>query len=175
MDLKKPKQNHSDMHNCYLAIKNNDMITLAECVEKYGVDILYKSGTLLHQAIFQNNLEAVSLLLNAGANENALYDNTYTPLIAAIDYKHWNIAKLLIEKGADIHLKDGYHNSPLSKAILRYDGDSSVIETLIKNGADPYQNLVNSYTPMDLAKSMKLANMIQTLIDKYQNGKGEGT
>jgi ankyrin repeat protein len=174
MDLKK-QNNHSEMYNCYLAIKNNDMSTLTSCVEKYGVDAEYKNGTLLHQAVFENNFEAVNYLLNAGASTNALYDNTFTPLILAIDNKCWNIAKLLIEKGADIHLKDGYHNSPLSKAILRYNGDSSVIEILISRGADSYQNLVNGYTPMELAKSMKLANMIQTFIDKYQSAKNIST
>jgi len=168
MDLNQ-KQKIDEMKDCYLAIKNNKLDQLARCVEKYGVDAGYDDGTLLHQAIFQNNIEAVKYLLSASANSNALYDQSVTPLIAAIDDKRWNIARLLIENGADVNLKDANNNSPLSKAIFHFDGDASLIEMLLRHGADPYQDLLNGYTPMDLAKSKKLANMMQSLIDKNKH------
>lgn len=169
MDLKKQNKNLNEIDNCYLAIKNKDMITLKSCVEKYGVDFTYKNGTLLHQAILENNFEAVNYLLNVGANANSLYDNCYTPLILAIDNRQFDIARLLIEKDADVNLKDGFHNSPLSKAILRYNGDNDILESLISRGANPNQELVNGYTPMELAKSMKLSNLIQKISDKYES------
>jgi len=167
MDLNQNLKNDQNK-DCYQAIKDNDLKKLARFVEKYGVDANVEAGTCLHAAIFQNNVGAAAFLLEASANPNSVYNHSTTPLLAAIDERNWNMAKLLIEKGADVHLKDPKNNSPLSKALFHFEGDTSVIELLLSRGADPYQNLLDGYTPMDLAKSMKLTAMMQTLMQKYQ-------
>ena len=163
------------MKECLIAIRNNELEKLADCIKKYGVNTIFNKGTMLHTAVFQNNLEAVEYLLDQGADPNILYDHSETPLIAAIDNKQWEIAKRLIQKGANVNLKDASNNSPLSKAILRYEGNTELLHLLMAHGSDPQQDLLNGYTPMDLARSMKLSTLIQTLIKKTQTSQDPGT
>jgi ankyrin repeat protein len=155
-----------EARDCYNAIKNNDLAELARYAEKYGVDAPLEDGTCLHQAIFNNNYPTTEYLLKASADPDALYDNSVTPLIAAIDLKFWDITGLLVKFGADVNLKDGKNNSPLSKAIFHYRGDAGLIQSLLLRGADPYQELIDGYTPMHLAESMGLKGMMLQLIDK---------
>jgi uncharacterized protein len=150
----------------YWAIRNNDLEKLTEYIKRFGVDAPVEDGTSLHQAVFHNNIDAVKLLLENGADPNALYNNGFTPLIAAIDWKHWAIAELLIQYNADVTKKDALNNSPLDKAILYFNGDTTLIELLLSKGADPWQELTPGYTPMDLAKSMELESLLLKLIIK---------
>src|SRR5436853_6261323 len=95
----------------YTAIKNNDLQQLAAFINQNGVNAFVEDGTCLHQAIFHKNIEAVKFLLDKKADPNALYREGYTPLIEAIDRKYFEIARLLIQHGADVTLKDEKNNS----------------------------------------------------------------
>lgn len=59
------------------------------------------SQTLLHIATSTNNIDAISFLLDKGANINIQDNRGRTPLISAIDNKHTTAYKLLLERGAN--------------------------------------------------------------------------
>ena len=150
----------------YRAIKNNDLKSLSDFINQHGVNAPVDDGTCPHQALFRNNIDAVKFLLEKKADPNALYKQGYTALIEAIDRQYWVIARLLIQYGADVTLKDEKNNSPLIKAILRFNGDNSLIELLLKKGADPWEELVPGYTPMNLAQNMGIKPLLLDLINK---------
>ena len=150
----------------YSAIKNNDLQDLSDFITQYGVNAPVDDGTSLHQAVFNNKVEIVKYLLDKKADPDALYKNGYTPLIEAIDRQYWEIARLLIQYGANVSLKDEKHSSPLYRAILRFNGDTSLIKLLLKKGADPWEELVQGYTPMNLAQEMGIKPLLLDLINK---------
>ena len=75
----------------------------------------YDGWTPLHLAAFFGQLEAARVLLDAGADLQALSRNslTNTPLHAATAGKHEDIALLLVERGADSAAPDAGGYSPL--------------------------------------------------------------
>jgi ankyrin repeat protein len=52
-------------------------------------------------AAWQGNLEATRLLLDAGADPNAIADDAFTPLYAAAVWGHQDVVELLLDRGAE--------------------------------------------------------------------------
>lgn len=70
-------------------------------------------STPLHRAVWKERTDAIILLIDLGANIDAL-DNYYlTPLHCAI-HVHERIVRLLIELGADINVKTNAGNQDLA-------------------------------------------------------------
>ena len=95
--------------------------------------------TALGFAIHSKAFKSVPLLINKSVINEINYrkNNKFTPLIRAIQLKQNDIAKLLIENGADVNLAcNGV--SPLSCAILKQN--SYLTEYLLISGAIPTNN-----------------------------------
>lgn len=71
----------------------------------------YNNRPILYEAIatYREVKETVQVLLDSGADPNAVYTDvdsvSISPLIYAAEYGRWNICPLLIEKGADINYR----------------------------------------------------------------------
>jgi len=75
-------------------------------------------GTALHAAMFQDNLEIIELLLDAGLDVNAQgTSNGYTPLHDAVWSNNLAAAKLLVKRGAKAGLKNNDGLTPYEKAV----------------------------------------------------------
>jgi ankyrin repeat protein len=73
-------------------------------------------STPLHCACWKGNLDAARVLLDAGADVNAVNANDHwgtTPLHAAAHANQREIAALLLERGADRDARDGNGRTPL--------------------------------------------------------------
>ena len=60
----------------------------------------------LLDAVKRKNITEVKEVLSIGADVNSASDNGWTVLIWACHYGHTDIARLLIEHGADINIKN---------------------------------------------------------------------
>ncbi|TVQ84582.1 MAG: ankyrin repeat domain-containing protein [Micavibrio sp.] len=69
--------------------------------------------TLLHSAAFTGNFEAVKLLVELGADINALGDMHYTPLHYAALQGHNDIYDYLLSHGASTELVSQFGTTPL--------------------------------------------------------------
>jgi ankyrin repeat protein len=87
----------------------------------------------LAMAATKGNIEVVKLLIDRGANVNAILEDGITPLINAARAGHVNICALLIEKGADVDIKPASGQTALSTSA-KY-GKLKTAEFLIKKGA----------------------------------------
>jgi len=84
----------------------------------------------LHIAAQNNDITLAELLLNNGADVNAIsYSENKTPL----HFANYDIAKFLIFKGAFIDSEDGWGNTLLHYAYIK--NDKSLIDLLTANGA----------------------------------------
>ena len=87
-----------------------------------------------YKAIRRNKLERLREALDSGLNPSLASDkNGLTLLMVTAGDGNTTIGRLLIERGADINLKDGHGDSALSMAAMK--GHASFISLLLKRGA----------------------------------------
>ncbi len=99
-------ENGADLHSELLLyasrIGANDIVKL---LLKYGTDVNFRDNSTgnvaLHYAVQLNLQETVKLLVEHGADVNAADDCGVTPLYIASERRYKNIAKYLIEHGAE--------------------------------------------------------------------------
>lgn len=123
-----------------------------------------ENGVLLHQAISENNTEAVRFLVGHGVNINVLDENGNTPLITALEKNLTPIAEILINAKANLELlrkQDSF--SPLEMAISL---NSPVATLLLNAGANPNSGRPNVPGPLAQALEGQKIDLANLLIQK---------
>ncbi len=88
----------------------------------------------LWAAVRNGDLAAVTSELDAGSNVNALNEIGISALWIAAGNDQTAIAELLIERGADVNVRDGiWYQTPLSQAVG--NGNLKLVERLVAAGA----------------------------------------
>jgi len=105
-------------------------------------------------AVISGNPNQVKLLLDLGCDPNTRGEGGESILhsfgeVDKISKNHIDCIKLLIENGADVHLKDKDGRTP-----LHVNQDPSVIALLIEAGADVNAQGLNGYTALFLTESL---------------------
>ena len=77
--------------------------------------------TPLHLACYRGSLEDAALLLDAGADVNAVGDMKRRPIHEAIAYGPIELVRLLLERGASLEFLDGFDASAIDLAQHRGD------------------------------------------------------
>jgi hypothetical protein len=129
----------SDKRRFFKAAKTGDTKILAAALAE-GIDVQCVDAnkwTALHEACRWGQLEAVGVLLAAGADPNAMHpENGFTPLVVACFIPgHGAIARLLLQGGAAPSLASPQGMTPLVAAAGAADLDA--LEILLEAGADP--------------------------------------
>ncbi|KAJ1362571.1 hypothetical protein KIN20_022172 [Parelaphostrongylus tenuis] len=129
---------------------------LAECPDLLsGFD---EDGYMvLHRAARYNNLEALSFLLENGADPNARTRDEWTPLHLAAHWGNHRIVERLISQGVDVNARHKFSMTALHLAVcsptVRDENVLQVIRHLLgAPGIDVSAHNVSGYTPMDLAR-----------------------
>ncbi|EAZ82350.1 ankyrin repeat domain-containing protein [Algoriphagus machipongonensis] len=96
----------------------------------------------LHTAVLSNNIEVVKQHIAAGTDLNTKEPfNGSTPLISAATFDKTDIAKALIEAGADLSIANNDGSTPLHSAA--FFGRTEIVQMLIDAKAD--KTLKNNY------------------------------
>ncbi|OWF44955.1 myotrophin-like [Mizuhopecten yessoensis] len=88
----------------------------------------------LQWAIQNGDINSVKEQLSKGASVNEIVKNR-APLHFAADYGQVEVLKLLLEKGADVNVKDKYDITPILAAI--YEDHVECVKILLEKGASP--------------------------------------
>jgi ankyrin repeat protein len=89
---------------------------------------------VLHLASRSNNPKVVRLLLEAGAQIDALDPNGSSALCQCAELGHWGAANVLVEEGADAYLADAMGRNPLHHAAI--NGAQFMAAPLIRAGSE---------------------------------------
>ena len=106
-----------------------------------------ESLKFLHEACSRGYYGIVKALLTLpGIKIDELDENECSPLCIAIKDEHFDIAKALIEAGADPNGGSGPYGSPLHLAVVR--ADLQITDMLIKRGAEVNVADLDGNTPL---------------------------
>lgn len=129
---------------------NNEVLDL---ISK-GAQVNYVSKTSeksnpLHAAARNDHVDALNVLLYAGADVNAKDSNGNTSLHIACQNGHLSIAKALLDRGADTSLANLVNSTALHDAAGCGRGD--IVHLLVERGANLRAEDVAGRTPRERA------------------------
>ena len=123
----------------YYAVKLDSAELVSELIRTKANPSKGKQSPL-SLAISRGYGDIAEILIDAGADINALDESGNTPLTLSAGFEKLEIARSLIEKGADVNKKDSKGFSPLSIAIINQDYDMA--QMLIAAGATTDRHLL---------------------------------
>lgn len=115
------------------------------------------------QAISFDDTATLKALLDAGSSVDLPDPSGFTLLDSAIVANRVDIARLLIERGANVNFVDEKGMTPLMYAASIDFGDSAMIDLLIKSGAKRDVKSKDGLTAGELAKKYEHAHMLKNL------------
>lgn len=153
------------------AVKNNDLKTVTELLDS-GVPVSLRfpisreehSGIPpwtepIHEAASKEHVDMVRLLLDRGAETNALDDSGNTPLHFADDIE---TAKLLIERGANVSARNDEGSEPIHYAAYSQSTAKplALFRLLIEHGANPMAQYKDGTQPIHIAAANGTAETV---------------
>lgn len=115
-------------------------------------------------------MQATDFLLKHGADPNERNNVGFTqleetPLHHAADNGLWELAEMLIRRGADVNVQQSDGDTPLHHAAFR--GDERMVGLLLSFGADcNRQNYLFGQTPLHYASDCGYAACVLLMLDK---------
>ena len=150
------------------AARRGDVSALWELIAQ-GADVNESYGdgtTALHSAAMEGHVEAVRLLITAGANiEAGTRLGHYTPLHLASRNGHAVVVEALLEAGSDVHARSSNGGVTALHLAAEY-GDPETIRVLVKHGEDVnVRDAAREQTPLSFAAARNRVEAIRTLVE----------
>jgi ankyrin repeat protein len=108
----------------------------------------------LHHAAIDGVDDVAEVLLDGGADPNALDAQQWTPLHFAARAHHVALAEMLLRRGASIDAVDSFGNTPLFRATFDSKGRGEMIAMLLRAGANPNHANKRGVSPAKLAATI---------------------
>ncbi|XP_023689008.2 uncharacterized protein bcl3 isoform X1 [Paramormyrops kingsleyae] len=120
----------------------------------------YEGLTMLHLAVQNSNKELVKMILDSGADINAVdFKSGRSPLIHAVENNSMEMINFLIESGSNVNMQSYSGNTALHSACGR--GQVEAVRVLLKNGADSSLKNYHNDTALMVAKNKKVTDVLR--------------
>jgi ankyrin repeat protein len=151
----------------FLLAVENERETIIPRLLKNGVDVnaQNKSGTALQFAIKNKDNATTKVLLShpdIDVNALAITDEGYTALYMAVERKNKDVAKQVLDLGADVN-QPGNGSTCLAAAV--WSEDLEMVKLLLDHGADINANLPRKDSALMAACSKQNEALVQFLLD----------
>ncbi|KAL2740342.1 hypothetical protein V1478_000483 [Vespula squamosa] len=142
-----------------LLVKHNGTPEMIMFFVKNGADLNNRSGgSPLYWAIYVRCIRLQTLLIELGTDVNGVIDS-HENLKAPLHFAHdLSVVKLLIDKGANVNIKDKFNSTP-----LHYANHLSIVKCLVENGADINAKNNEGNTPLHTAVNFPI---VEYLVEK---------
>ncbi|XP_045568937.1 uncharacterized protein isoform X1 [Salmo salar] len=133
----------------------------------------YEGLTPLHLAVQGGDKELVRMLLDAGADINAMQDikSGHSPLIHAVENHNMDMVHFLIENDCNVNVQSYSGNTALHSACGR--GQVDTARLLLKNRADSSVKNYHNDTPAMVAKNKKVTDVLRGKGSRNQQPKAQ--
>uniref|UniRef100_S4RW98 Euchromatic histone-lysine N-methyltransferase 1b n=1 Tax=Petromyzon marinus TaxID=7757 RepID=S4RW98_PETMA len=142
-----------DQKTPLLQAAESNQLASTRYLVKAGAYVAHKDdegATCLHLAAKKGNLEVVQYLVSTGkVNINCQDDGGWTPVIWTAEYKHVDVVRLLLSRGADVTLRDNEENICLHWAA--FAGSVDIAEEFINAQCDLHAANLHGDTPLHIA------------------------
>ncbi|KAI9859351.1 MAG: hypothetical protein M1813_006688 [Trichoglossum hirsutum] len=119
---------------------------------------------VLHSAVCGKQEAMVRLLVEKGADIDAINSSWETALCLAVSYGDVAMIQILVEKGANINTMTSDMGAALHLAAFR--GDEAVVQILVEKGARVNNtSYIMSWTPLHFAASEEHEAVVRLLVD----------
>jgi ankyrin repeat protein len=122
-------------------------------------------ATLL-EAVQADDVPAARQFISAGAGLEARDAKGWTPLIIALNGPHAEMARLLVEKGADVNAKSASAIGNTALCWAAQSNDPALIDLMLQHGADLNARSRNGMTALYVAVMLKKERAAEHLISK---------
>ncbi|XP_067874576.1 uncharacterized protein bcl3 [Heterodontus francisci] len=120
----------------------------------------YDGYTPLHVAVNSRHKELVALLLDQGADVDAVdIKSGRTPLVHSVENNYMDMVNLLLQHGANVNLQTYSGNTALHSSSGR--GLMEIVKALLKNGADSSIKNCHNDTSLMVAKNKKVIDILR--------------
>ena len=119
--------------------------------------------TAMAMSIRNGDREVVRMLLDLGADLNAIEGVPWSPLDSAVHNNRLDLARLFLQRGADVNAVDAVGYTPLLLAASIDFGDTGMIELLLAAGANIDAKNPAGKTALDLAREYQHTRFIAIL------------
>ncbi|KAK8826635.1 hypothetical protein WA538_006094 [Blastocystis sp. DL] len=152
-----------------LAKENNveEMIKLLTSRENVNARDKLKR-TPLHLACYFGSLEAARLLIEYGANVNALAQDNVRPLGFAVMKNHMDIVRLLLSNGAASGINAQFQKNDVSCLhIAAKNGSKEMVQLLLDNGSNPNLRAKGNKLASDETTDKEIIKLLEDAREKW--------
>ncbi|XP_051886499.1 cortactin-binding protein 2 isoform X2 [Pristis pectinata] len=155
------------------AAAQGNVTLLSMLLNEDGIDINHpdeEGSTALYSAAKYGYTDCVTLLLNSGAQVDAVGKNLFTPLCAAAAEGHVGCTEMLIANGASINYAAEEDQTPLYLSCINGHLECTLI--LLEAGVDYNTMTINGWTPFHAAVNSGHIDCLKLLM--YHRVSGDG-
>ena len=124
---------------------------------------LYNSNTPLIEAVWNQDVKAVQMIVEKGAFIDTKQGDGITPLMFAVEKGNIKIVNFLIEKGANVNEKAKNKNTPL--ILAAFYGQEECAKILIKSGANINSKQCDGFTALHFASEKDFVDVAKVLLE----------